>query len=136
MNDGKLDGNDAVAISYRIDSGRRIVHIRVRENVATEDVVKSYASIIGAPEYEPGFALIVNRQGLPEPPSAETVRAVIAYLRSHAAETGACRMAIITDEQAPRSAWRSAEMLADHYTSVQLRVFDDQEAAELWVQGM
>ena len=39
-------------------------------------------------------------------------------------------MAIVTD--APRSAWRGAEMLADRYTSVELRVFDDLEAAELW----
>jgi hypothetical protein len=136
VNEGKPDGIDAAPISYRIDSPRRMVHIRVRENIAAEDVVKSYASILGAPEYEPGFSLVVNRQGLSEPPSAETVRAVIAYLRSHAAETGACRMAVVTDEQAPRSAWRAAEMLADHYTSVQLRVFDDQEAAELWAQGM
>ena len=41
-------------------------------------------------------------------------------------------MAIVTDEDAPRSAWRGAEMLADHYTSVELRVFDDLEAADLW----
>ena len=51
---------------------------------------------------------------------------------AHAKETGACRMAIVTDEDAPRSAWRGAEMLADHYTSVELRVFDDLEAAERW----
>lgn len=136
MKDGKPDGMDAAAISYRIDSVRRMVHIRVRQNLASEDVVKAYASIIGAPGYEPGFALVVNRRGLAEPPSADTVRAVIAFLRSHAAETGACRMAVVTDDHAPRSAWRAAEMLADHYTSVQLRVFDDQEAAEFWALGM
>ena len=41
-------------------------------------------------------------------------------------------MAVVTDDEAPRSAWRAAEMLAGHYTSVELRVFDDLEAAELW----
>jgi hypothetical protein len=136
VSDGTPGTGNSGAISYRIDSTRRMVHIRVRENVPPDEVVQSYAAIIGAAEYQPGFALVVNRRGLAEPPSAETVRAVIAYLRSHAAETGTCRMAVVTDEQAPRSAWRSAEMLADHYTSVQLRVFDDQEAAELWAQGM
>jgi hypothetical protein len=63
--------------------------------------------------------------------SAATIRAVVD-LRQHTSKTGPCRMAIVTDEDAPRSAWRGAEMLADHYTSVELRVFDDIETAEFW----
>ena len=83
-------------------------------------------------DYRPGFSLVVDRRGLREAPSAETVRAVVEYFREHSAQTGACRMAVVTDDEAPRSAWRGAEMLAGHYTSVELRVFDDLEAAELW----
>jgi hypothetical protein len=67
-----------------------------------------------------------------QPPPAESIRLVVAYLREHVSQTGACRMAVVTDENVPRSAWRAAEMLVDHYTSVELRVFDDLEAAELW----
>ncbi len=104
----------------------------MRKNVSPDEVVDFYTRVFSATEYQPGFALVVDRRGLREPPSADTVRAVVDFLRRHAALTGACRMAIVTDEDAPRSAWRSAEMLADHYTAVELRVFDDIEAAEIW----
>jgi hypothetical protein len=123
---------EARAISYVIDSARRLVHIQVRKNVTPEEVVQFYGRVFSAREYCPGFSFVVNRRGLREPPSAGTVRAVVDFLRTHAIQTGACRMAIVTDEDAPRSAWRGAEMLADHYTSVELRVFDDLEAADLW----
>jgi hypothetical protein len=104
----------------------------VRKNVSPDEAVRFYTRVFSERDYQPGFSLVVDRRGLREPPAAGTVRAVVDFLRTHAKETGACRMVIVTDEDAPRRAWRGAEMLADHYTSVELRVFDDLEAAELW----
>jgi hypothetical protein len=118
--------------TYLIDPLRRLVHIHVRKNVTPEEVVQFYGRVFSSADYQPGFSLVVDRTGLREPPSAATIRAVVDFLRQHASKTGACRMAIVTDEDAPRSAWRGAEMLADHYTSVELRVFDDIETAEFW----
>src|SRR4051812_35320263 len=123
---------DSEPVSFRIDANRRLVFIQVRENVPSGEVVGIYARIFRDVRYQPGYSLVVDRRGLKEPPTAETVRAVVDFLRQHAAETRACRMAIVTDEDAPRAAWRAAEMLAGHYTSVELRVFDDVEAAEFW----
>jgi hypothetical protein len=119
------------AVSYRIDAGRRLVYVRVRENAPPEAVVRFYSSLFSSAEYTPGLSLVVDRRGL-EPPAADVVRLVVQYLREHADQTGACRMAVVTDEDTPRGVWRSAEMLADHYTSVELRVFDDHETAEMW----
>lgn len=118
--------------TYLIDPSRRLIQIQVRKNVSPDEAVRFYARVFSERDYQAGFCLVVDRRGLSEPPPAETVRAVVDFLRTRAKETGACRMAIVTDEDAPRSAWRGAEMLADHYTSVELRVFDDLEAAELW----
>jgi hypothetical protein len=118
--------------TYLIDPSRRLVQIHIRKNVSPEEAVQFYGRIFSAVDYQPGFSLVVDRRELREPPPAGTVRAIVDFLRKHADRTGACRMAIVTDEDAPRSAWRGAEMLADHYTSVELRVFDDLEAAEFW----
>jgi hypothetical protein len=125
-------GQGPVQNTYLIDSSRRLVHIQVRKNVSPDEVVRFYDRVFSERDYQSGFALVVDRRGLRVPPSAETVRAVVDFLRTRALKTGACRMAIVTDDDAPRSAWRGAEMLAEHYTSVELRVFDDLEAAELW----
>jgi hypothetical protein len=125
-------GQAPVENTYRIDPSRRLVQIQVRKNVSPGEAVRLYARVFSERDYKAGFSFVVDRRGLSEPPSAGTVRAVVDFLRTHAKETGACRMAIVTDEDAPRGAWRGAEMLADHYTSVELRAFDDHEAAELW----
>lgn len=132
MNQPADPGQAPFANTYCIDPARRLVQIQVRKNVSTDEAVRLYARVFSERDYQPGFSLVVDRRGLREPPPAGTVRAVVDFLRTHAKETGACRMAIVTDEDAPRSAWRGAEMLADHYTSVELRVFDDLEAAERW----
>jgi hypothetical protein len=112
-----------------------MVYVRIRQNLAPADLVQFYASVFSSEEYHPGFNFLIDRRGVPQPPAAESIRLVVAYLREHADLTGACRMAVVTDENVPRSVWRGAEMLVDHYTSVALRVFDDMEAAELWADG-
>jgi hypothetical protein len=122
------------AVSHRVDTMRRMVYVRIRKNLAPTDLVQFYSSIFSSDAYQPGFNFLVDRRGVPSP-TADAIRLVVAYLRDHVSQTGACRMAVVTDEDVPRSAWRGAEMLADHYTSVELRVFDDHEAAELWASG-
>ena len=112
MNHPPDRGQAPVENTYRIDPSRRLVQIQVRKNVSPDEAVRLYARVFSERDYQAGFSFVVDRRGLSEPPSAGTVRAVVDFLRTHARETGACRMAIVTDEDAPRGAWRGAEMLA------------------------
>jgi hypothetical protein len=121
----------AEPLSYRVDQARRLVHIKVRKNLEPSLVADFYTRLFAADDYQRHFNFVVDRRGLPAP-TAETVRAVVETLRDHADQTGACRMAMVTVEDAPRSAWRNAEMLLQHYTAIEFGVFDDLEAAEQW----
>src|SRR4051794_5914069 len=53
-----------------------------------------------------------DRRELRQPPEAETVRAIVAYLRSRSDRVAACRMAIVVAVGVPDVSWRNAEVLA------------------------
>ena len=119
-------------MTYVLDAESRLVRIAVRKNVPSAELIEFYERILAERAFQPGFGFLVDRRKLQEPPPAETIRQVIAYLRTRADRLLACRMAVVIAVATQERAWRSAEVLAGYYTPLTLRLFDDYDLAEAW----
>jgi hypothetical protein len=119
-----------MALTYRIDAGRRIV-------IITGDYAEpaEWRALLGAvlhdPEYRQGLSFIRDLRASQNPVSAQSVVGIIAVVREHWQKLGAHRAAIVTRPGVDMPAVM-AEALADD-EKIPLRAFTSFEDALAWV---
>lgn len=119
-------------LTYVIDQERGLVIVTVPENAAPRDLILFYTAILDDDRFQPTYRFLIDRRALPAPPTAESVRAILAYLQTRADRLGVSRMAIVVPVGTPPAPWRNAEVLAGYYTPLTLRLFEDYDDAEQW----
>ena len=121
-----------MAILIKIDADRRLVTVRYEHASPTaQEWASAMLEIFRDPGYQPGFNFLVDRRGVPSP-TADFVRATVAFRERHAKEISGSRWAVVVSDPANYGMGRMGEILLE-IQGVTQATFHSLEEAELWL---
>jgi hypothetical protein len=121
-----------MTMTNRIDRDARVVRIEFHSNPSFAEAEPMLQALVREPAYEPGFGFLVDRRST-APPSADYVRSLAAFFALHEARFAGCRWALLVSNTTRYETARITPLLrAD--LPVHVEIFDDVEAAEVWLR--
>jgi hypothetical protein len=121
-----------MSILTTVDVARRLVTMRYEGASPTaQEWAASLLEVFKAPGYEPGFAFLVDRRGVPSP-TADWVRFTVSFRERHAAQIAGSRWAVVVSDPANFGMGRMGEILLE-IQGVTQATFKSMEEAELWL---
>jgi hypothetical protein len=122
-----------MSFAVRIDPDARLVRLTYLEAPRFDEWVATMESVLGSPEYGPGFSWLVDRRSCPTPDTAY-IRKVSKFLAAHADRFADSRVAIVVENQAGYGMSRMEQILTEGVFPG-LEIFTDMERAEAWLVG-
>jgi len=129
----EIEAGGNAAVTYAIDTDRRIVYLRVRSTPTLEDAERVLVAAFSDERYVPGFACLVDRTAT-EPPTTQYVRGLTTIFRRHRDLLTPSRVAVVVASQATYGMFRMLQSLGVD-TPAEMEIFRDHEEAEAWIRG-
>jgi hypothetical protein len=124
-----------MAITYRIDSGERIVYITTTGESNFAEWRETMLTAISDPAYRQGFNFLSDRSGETDVPDPEFTRAASQFIQQHRDEFEGVKWAAVSSNAAVYGAQRLFIALSAA-TGITVQAFREYEPARQWLLGM
>lgn len=116
--------------SYRLSTSGQIAELRYEGTTSFEEWAVAVEAALADPASRHGIDLLLDRRGIPEPPSTQTVYQAVDFFERHRGDLR--RVASVVEGGAVYGMFRMLEALSER-TTVEVRVFKSYEEATEWL---
>ena len=120
-------------VAHQLIPEQRLVVLTHSDPVTYEEWSAALLAVFAAPQYKPGFNVLVDRRDS-TPPTRLFADAIATFVRKHREQFGTARVAILVSEVAAFGMARMQEML-NEAAAVETRAFRSEAAAMEWLAG-
>jgi hypothetical protein len=122
-------------ISYIIDPLRRRVDVVLDGEVTIEDAIGVFDTIVRAPDFQPGFAILSDHRRLGRPFSTEEVHRLTDWMEEHASVLRPTRWAAVVSRPTSFGLMRMLAARAKLTAGIDVGVFLDLHSADAWLSA-